>query len=86
MPTFLACWRFFSLRGCGEAARERLGGNLRVKGKEKKKSAQWSFNPPPLRKDAVQGEGQIQPAKGKVHATECRNQNWRGQVQGTEPR
>lgn len=47
MPTLLPSWRSFSLRGCSEAARQSLGGDLRVEGKEKKKSVSRLLNRPP---------------------------------------
>lgn len=42
VSTLLACWRLFSLRDCGEAARESLGGNLRVEGREETVSIVYS--------------------------------------------
>lgn len=38
VPTFLPSWRFVSLRGYSEAPRESLGGNLRVEGRERRKT------------------------------------------------
>lgn len=66
MSTFLACWRFFGLRGCGKAARESLGGNLRVEGKRRESQHRVLSSPSSLRKGIVRGKGHNHQVKGKL--------------------
>ena len=71
VPTFLPSWRFVSLSGYSEAPRESLGGNLRVEGRERRKtSVSCPPSTPLLRKGVVCGEGWSQTVKRKGHTTE----------------
>lgn len=69
MPTFLPSGRPLGLRGCGEAARESLGGDLRVEGEEGRQSASSGAIGPPQGEASSVG-GQPESAKGKGHTTE----------------
>lgn len=76
VSTLLACWRLFSLRDCGEAARESLGGNLRVEGREETVSIVYSH--PHLteeRRHAWRGPASFGKGEGPLQKME---QEWDG--------